>query len=368
MLTIILSILLIQNINSFTTPPTQKIKTTLQSQASYGLYEVQEELITKQAKHEETLMTNYQGPLQTKPLKKGSTASTGVGFGAGNKINKATLRAQGKGYAQILKNDGVVRIDNILSKEQCHDLSEFITELRHQSEIEIKEGSIPQSQRYADVLLRKNRCDLTMPLNTITLTALNTILNESPIGTTLESALGKKAPLHEFSCLISDYGSDRQNIHPDTPIYDGDDSIAVLYTCFIVLQDVALDMGPTLWMPGTHTSEVHELFQDDDGKDGLLRENPYVLGVLPAGSCGIFDSRALHCGTGNNVEGSCRKVFYVSFQNPKIGYPGNPPSIRPELKGRLTLDVLKKELSDYCNPKKRADAYPVIDALMSSMK
>jgi len=192
-------------------------------------------------------------------------------------------------------------------------LSEFITELQHQSEIEINEGSIPQNQRYADVLLRKNRCDLTIPLNTITLTTLNTILNESPIGTTLESALGKKALLYEFSCLISDYGSDRQNIHPDTPIYDGDDSIPVLYTCFIVLQDVALDMGPTLWMPGTHTSEVHELFQDEDGKEGLLREKPYVLGILPTGSCGIFDSRALHCSTSNNVEGSCRKVFYVSF-------------------------------------------------------
>jgi len=389
LLLLVVSSIIIQGINSFTVchkhHQQQKQHSSIitllnQQQPSYGLYEVQEELITKRAIYEETLMKDkYDGPIQTNKLK--GVGSGGGGFGGG-KANASALRAQGKGYAKILKKDGVIRIDNILSKEECDIISSFVTELRAQSDDDDDNNN--NNGAFAEVLLRKNRCDLTMPINDITINALNTILNESTIGATIESILGKKALLYEFSCLMSDYGSNRQNIHPDTPVYNNDNSIPVLYTCFIALQDVDIDMGPTLWMPNTHTLDVHTAFQQEEQsssnnneslspKDQLLKTKPHVLGTLPAGSCGIFDSRLLHCGTSNKKPDSCRKVFYVSFQNPKIGYPGNPPSIRPELKqmkDKLSLDILKKELTAYCNPKKKGkvDNYPLIDTLMNSMK
>jgi ectoine hydroxylase-related dioxygenase (phytanoyl-CoA dioxygenase family) len=104
-------------------------------------------------------------------------------------------------------------------------------------------------------------------------------------------------------------------------------------------------------MPGTHTKEVHESFQiemptDDNTtspKDQLLQTKDSVVGVLPKGCCGIFDSRLLHAGTANRSEQS-RAIFYISFKNPKLGYPGNPASIRPDLSGKLTLCQLQKEL------------------------
>ena len=102
--------------------------------------------------------------------------------------------------------------------------------------------------------------------------------------------LGKQAALYELSCLISDKGSSRQVVHPDTPCTADDE--AVLYTCFIALQDIDLTMGPTTWLPGSHTQAAHDLFKDDyvasssdeSSKDKLLRTTPSVLGVLPKGS------------------------------------------------------------------------------------
>lgn len=41
-----------------------------------------------------------------------------------------------------------------------------------------------------------------------------------------------------------------------------------------------------------------------------------------------------------------RALFYFTFKNPKIGNPGNPPSIRPELIGKLTLGGLKEALEE----------------------
>ena len=81
--------------------------------------------------------------------------------------------------------------------------------------------------------------------------ALEEALCQSPVGATVASVFSDDAVLHEFSCLMSDPGSQRQVIHPDTPYIEGKGP--VLYTCFIALQDVTMDMGPTVWLPRTHT-------------------------------------------------------------------------------------------------------------------
>jgi hypothetical protein len=86
--------------------------------------------------------------------------------------------------------------------------------------------------------------------------------------------------------------------------------------------------------------------------------------MLPKGSCGIFDSRLLHCGGANrSADDTTRAIFYFSFKNPKIGYPGNPPSIRPELVSKLTLDVLCKDLEGY--PKGKG--CPELEALAATL-
>ena len=64
----------------------------------------------------------------------------------------------------------------------------------------------------------------------------------SPIGDAVEEILGEDAVVHECSCLISDHGSPRQVLHPDTPQHETGET--PLLTCFTALQDVSEDMGP----------------------------------------------------------------------------------------------------------------------------
>ncbi|CAB9525557.1 Phytanoyl-CoA dioxygenase (PhyH) (Partial), partial [Seminavis robusta] len=267
-----------------------------------------------------------------------------------------------KAHAKVLRQDGVVRIDNVLPGSLADEMREFVVELRQDSHEQVSSGKLKSRERYADVLLKENRCDLTLPLtNQLTADCLAAVLQQSPVGETIANLLTKDAVLYELSCLTSDPGSHRQVMHPDTPCA-GDDDDPVLYTCFVALQDIQLDMGPTTWMPGTHTLEAHEQFKDEtvsssetkSPKDTLLEKGPVVLGLLPKGSCGIFDSRLLHCGGANtSADNKSRAVFYFSWKNPSVTNAGNPGSIRPAYINQYTLQALDKELKKHVKGKSK---------------
>ena len=58
-------------------------------------------------------------------------------------------------------------------------------------------------------------------------------------------------------------------------------------------------MGPTIFLPGTHTDEVHARFRDQaKHKDDLLKSVPSKCGLLPKGSASVFDSRFEELGFG----------------------------------------------------------------------
>eukprot|EP00559_Dactyliosolen_fragilissimus_P002578 CAMPEP_0184865830 /NCGR_PEP_ID=MMETSP0580-20130426/19250_1 /TAXON_ID=1118495 /ORGANISM="Dactyliosolen fragilissimus" /LENGTH=415 /DNA_ID=CAMNT_0027365169 /DNA_START=235 /DNA_END=1482 /DNA_ORIENTATION=+ len=342
---------------------------------TYGLYDVQEELITKRGVLEEKLMSRTHRPLEAHtPKVKGMGAGGGFGGGgksSGNKSN-AALKAEGKAHAKILQSEGVVRIDNVLSEDVVDELKRFVLSLREMATMEVSAGKADVRQRFADVLLRKNRCDLTIPLgHDIVYQSLNEILRKSAVGQTMSSLMGKDSTVYELSCLISDPGSDRQVVHPDTPC-GSDDEQAVLYTCFVALQDVKMNMGPTVWIPNTHNVKSHKIFNDKEEdpvthqspKDHLLSTSPSVLGLLPKGSCAIFDSRLLHCGTANTSENDTRALFYFSIKHPKVSYPGNPASIRPALGGKMKLSMLDKELKLF----EKGKACPTLDALAATLR
>lgn len=310
-----------------------------------SLYQEQERLLVERGFVEFALMEKTGSPISAS-VSKGTAAAKGFGVSTGMKPQEA--KAAAKVHAKELRKSGVVRIDDILSSEMADELREYVFNLRQRSEEEVRGGKVKQIERFADVLLKENRCDLTIPLEDIIVGALLHVLQKTPVGKMMTSMLGKDAMLYELSCLVSDNGSNRQVVHPDTPCTS--DDTAVLYTCFIALQDIDMTMGPTTWLPKTHTLQAHELFKDDfapstgeSSKDRLLRTTPSVLGVLPKGSCAIFDSRLLHCG-GANTSDRSRALFYFSFKNSKIGYPGNPGSIRPDLGSKYTITTLEKEL------------------------
>lgn len=345
------------------------------------LYQEQEKLLVDRGVWEGEIMKDTATPLLTHVVKgAGTKGGFGDGHGTGGSTKKkkvknnkqkttaaatpsssssslssATIKAQGKELAKVLQQRGVVRVDQVLSDETADQLRAFLYQLRHESESLVAAGTIPPIRRFADVLLRRNRCDMPVPLGPDIVTrALDEILLQSPAGEMVRNLLTDGAVLYELSCLMSDPGSQRQVVHPDTP-YSTQFDDPVLYTCFVALQDITIDMGPTTWLPGTHTLEMHEAFQDEttphapgvtteSRKDHLLRTRPSVLGVLPKGSCGVYDSRLLHCGGANRSDTS-RALFYFSFKNPTMGTVGNPGSIRRDMIGKWTLRTLQEELT-----------------------
>jgi ectoine hydroxylase-related dioxygenase (phytanoyl-CoA dioxygenase family) len=328
------------------------------------LYAEQEKLLVQRGKFEGELLSNSQHPAVPLEANIVKGAGGGGGFGGGDGgSKKSLLKTQGKAHASTLKKGGVVRIDNVLPAKLADEIRQSVYEMRKESEELVSSGEVPSIARFADVLLKKNRCDMTIPLGTDdedtqewVPKALTSVLVDSSVGSTIQTLLGNKATLREWSCLMSDPSSNRQVMHPDTP-HKKD---PVLYTCFIALQDISLDMGPTTWMPKTHDSaELHAQFQDEtksvddeySPKDKLLASNPTVLGTLSKGSCAIFDSRLLHAG-GANTSNTSRALLYFTFQNPKITNPGNPGSIRSNLINKWTLQKLLQELTKFQKGKK----------------
>ena len=344
------------------------------AEAADLLYMEQEKLLVSRGEWEGEAMAGKAIALEANVVKVRGTGKAG-GFGGGrSKVSPAAIKAEGKAHAKVLKKDGVVRIDRVLSAATADRMKEYVTELRRRGEAEVEAGGVPLLKRFASVLLRKDRCDLTLPLgqDDIVAEALNEVLRESSAGATVRAILGKGSIMHELSCLISDPGSQRQVLHPDTPFMEGKGP--VLFTCFVALQDVRLDMGPTTWLPGTHSAEAHEIFKDEhvqggagskSRKDELIRNSAAVLGMLPKGSCAIFDSRTVHCGTANQSETDSRALFYFSFKNPTVGYTGNPPSIRPEIgAAQISMEDLEKDLKSFSEGK----AHPLLDQIGKSLK
>jgi hypothetical protein len=113
-----------------------------------------------------------------------------------------------------------------------------------------------------------------------------------------------------------------------------------VFTCFVALQDVAADMGPTLFIPGTNNARAHVEFQEANERGGPALERPHQLAIISQGDATLFDSRTLHCGTENNSS-KRRVLFYFSFERAGSDNPNASVStIRSELRGRFTLGDL----------------------------
>jgi hypothetical protein len=178
------------------------------------------------------------------------------------------------------------------------------------------------------------------------------------------------AEFTELSVLISDPGAPRQQLHPDNAYQE----VCPLYTVFIALQDITVDMGPTVFLPRTNTQQCHEDFNHDSKQflkndqnkkekataegEGTTKENGWFLNsrewttsLLKQGDVQILDSMTLHAATAN-VSKARRALLYFTFRNPKCltyGMEGTPTIT----KGSLHDDV-KLCFADY-NPRRGGD-------------
>lgn len=277
-----------------------------------------------------------------KPLKV-SKIKTGGGFG---KSSDKSTAADVKSLAKLLQSDGIVRIDNVLSDSLCDALKDYLVDLRQRATKDVEDGLVDSRERFADVLLNQKRCDLRIPLGPEPVNeALRYLLDES--SSILRSLIthvfdsygsnGDLATLYELNCFMSNQGARRQLVHADnvfTEAIEGmDEKEPIMLTAFVSLQDTTVSMGPTVFLPGTHTIqhhreffEVEETYKERKTKDALLKRQKAVVATLPKGSCALFDPRVLHCAGGNDCPDPTltRALFYVSFKNPKIDDPGCP--------------------------------------------
>jgi ectoine hydroxylase-related dioxygenase (phytanoyl-CoA dioxygenase family) len=277
-----------------------------------------------------------------------------------NKKKKKTEKKANKGpstaiITRALNQEGVIRLNGILSKSTAAILREEILIRRNDayatitstnSDNEEAEDSNTNNEKsdwrnyFADVLLKRNRCDLLLPLkgNRNLQAALYEILVTS---NRLSSILPNDATLYELSSLISDPNSPRQPVHPDNPFQQH----PPLHTIFIALQDITDQMGGTIFLPKTNTAEAHSKYNDIPNRDEFLQSSPNVAALLNAGDASLFDSRTMHCGGANNeMEGSTRVLLYMSFRNPKATEAiGNVGSIMSDIK-LMTIGELRSKL------------------------
>jgi hypothetical protein len=78
--------------------------------------------------------------------------------------NKAGMTAQAKELAKVLREEGVVRLDHVLTDQTADALRTHLYDMRREAEALVAAGEIRPIQRFANVLLRSNRSDMPVPL------------------------------------------------------------------------------------------------------------------------------------------------------------------------------------------------------------
>jgi len=277
-------------------------------------------------------------------------------------------------YSQTLSVRGVSRVNSAISKDTALEMQHYIDHYLMESIKAVESFLEPRAWRFANVLEKENRWDLLLPFDddndvdpihistnaedgersksTIVVKCLNEALGEGgTIGPIIEELLGPHAKLYELACLISDSGSNRQEIHPDI-VYQPDGKIRLI-ACFLSLQDIDATMGPTVFIPDTVTEYHHRAINNEDMANEMLSTIPSVISTLDIGDASLYNPMLLHAGGGNVSKNPQRRrrLFYFTFLNPEFDDPShdfNPGSIRPDLKKRgLDLAGVRESLKTY---------------------
>lgn len=246
-------------------------------------------------------------------------------------------------------------------------MQNYIDDYLQESIQSVESFKEPSAWRFANVLEKGHRWDLLLPFDddddhrsgqlqsssAIVMKCMNEALGEGgTIGNIIEDLLGPHAVLYELACLISDSGSNRQEIHPDI-IYQPDGKIRLI-ACFLSLQDIDSTMGPTVFLPDTVTQYHHNAINNELLANDMLSSTSSVISTLSAGDASLYNPMVLHAGGGNVSQNppKRRRLFYFTFLNPEFDDPSNdfnPGSIRPDLKQRgLDLMGVRESLKRCC--------------------
>ena len=328
------------------------------------LYEDQVAAQTRRANFEKTLFQPGQELKATDVASKvNRNAASGVGFSAKN-----TKNLQADELAKVLREDGVIRLDNCLKKTTTTALRAHILRELALSRIDITTGVVGAREVLGMEAERKLRDDYLMSFGPPTVAtegeehpmvsghpmavALNELFGDNgKLRQLYEIVVTKKGTMYELAVMVTEPGADRQMIHADMP-YSKEPP---LYSIFCALQDISMEMGPTVFLPGTATSHDHQRWQDKKTFDEYLGSKIPTFALLKAGDLIVYDPRILHCGAENELEsGSTRAMFNVGFRNPKVtgdfGYKG---SLRTGYSDKISFGDLTNYLSGFQEGQKK---------------
>ena len=233
----------------------------------------------------------------------------------------AAVRRNGRG--------GVARLPRAVAVDKARALRDHVLRVRDESPLvgDIlgpSDNSIPDAPQ--------TRWDVFMDPADPEVAAVVRELLTGPVGAAFAELCGPDAVLRECSAVVSAPGSPPQPCHSDTKWTED----LVLATCFVALQDIGPELGPTRFLPDTATSKAHALLADalaaPDAAAAVVAyaETVSQLAVLDTGDATLYESRLQHGGTPNFGDRD-RVLFYVSFgREPE----GAPTSIDPAVAAR----------------------------------
>jgi len=233
----------------------------------------------------------------------------------------AAVRRNGRG--------GVARLPGAVAADKARALRDHVLRVRDESPLvgDIlgpSDNSIPDAPQ--------TRWDVFMDPADPEVAAVVRELLTGPVGAAFAELCGPDAVLRECSAVVSAPGSPPQPCHSDTKWTED----LVLATCFVALQDIGPELGPTRFLPDTATSKAHALLADalaaPDAAAAVVAyaETVSQLAVLDTGDATLYESRLQHGGTPNFGDRD-RVLFYVSFgREPE----GAPTSIDPAVAAR----------------------------------
>ena len=245
----------------------------------------------------------------------------------------------GDAISTALQADGVVRVRGAITEDMAESLLTFVDASLEGALRETRDYAKfgeEWKRRFGDVKSPSCRHDLKLsPKSPPVRAALAALL--STLQPAIAKSLGDDAQLYELAAMISLPGSARQAVHADTPIAEGTADGATVLTAFCALQDIDATMGPTVYLPATHTAEAHADFfcydnfdllfsstseedeeEDDDEEEREARMEELLeswsawRSELRTGDVSLYDGRCLHAGEANNSPRQ-RVLFYCSF-------------------------------------------------------
>ena len=116
----------------------------------------------------------------------------------------------------------------------------------------------------------------------------------------------------------------------------------LLLTAFVALQPVTREMGPTRFLPRTHSTPAPAATVRAADATQLpgppnARAPPSRVALLDCGDAALYDGRLLHCG-GANRSDRRRLLFYLTFRSADAG------SDEPQVDDARTLEELVESL------------------------